>query len=179
MVKHFSMLALAVAAVLASIVPATSARGATATPTVADASIESAIVAAVEKDRRKYGCNTPMPGVLIGVWDRSGHGFTRAFGYADLAARRPLTTADHFRIGSNTKTFVVSVLQQLIAKNKLSLDDSLSHFSLGVNVPNGGNITVRELCNMRSGLFEAYDTPQFDRLQMKVPAGFDPRILVR
>jgi D-alanyl-D-alanine carboxypeptidase len=173
------MLALAVAAVVASIVPATSARGATATPAVTDASIQSAIVAAVERDRRKYGGVTPIPGVLIGVWDRSGHGFTRAFGYADVAAKRPLTTNDHFRIGSNTKTFVVSVLLQLIEEKKLSLDDPLSHFSLGVNVPNGSNITVRELSNMRSGLFEAYDTPQFDHLQMRLPPNFDPRMLIR
>ncbi|HEY1682380.1 MAG TPA: serine hydrolase domain-containing protein [Candidatus Tumulicola sp.] len=177
--KHFSMLALAVAAVVASIVPATTARGATATPSVSDASIQSAIVAAVERDRRKYGGVTPIPGVLIGVWDGSGHSFTRGFGYADLEAKRPLTAADHFRIGSNTKTFVVSVLLQLIAEKKLTLDDPVSHFSLGIRIPNGNNITVRELCNMRSGLFEAYNTPQFDALQMKLPAKFDPRMLIR
>jgi D-alanyl-D-alanine carboxypeptidase len=179
LVKHFSIRVLAVAAVLASGVPAAGARSAAATPSVTDASTQSAIVAAVEKDRRTYGGVAPIPGVLIGVWDRSGHGFTRAFGYADLAAKRPLTDADHFRIGSNTKTFVVSVLLQLIAEKKLSLDDAVSHFSLGLDIPNGNNITVRELCNMRSGLFEAYDTPQFDRLRMKVPANFDPRMLIR
>jgi hypothetical protein len=37
---------------------------------------------------------------------------------------------------------------------------------------------VRELCNMRSGLFEAYDTPEFVKLNMKVPKDFDPRTLV-
>jgi D-alanyl-D-alanine carboxypeptidase len=31
---------------------------------------------------------------------------------------------------------------------------------------------------MRSGLFEAYATPQFGRLDMKVPKNFDPRVLV-
>ena len=90
----------------------------------------------------------------------------------------PLTAADHFRIGSNTKTFVVSVILQLIAEGKLSLDDPVSRFSLGVTIPNGDNITVRELCNMRSGLFEAYATPQFAALNMIVPEGFDPRTLV-
>jgi D-alanyl-D-alanine carboxypeptidase len=172
------MRALAVAIVLTSFVPASAVRGAAVTPSVTNASIQSAIVAAVEKDRRKYGGTTPVPAVLIGVWDGSGHGFTRAFGYADLAAKRPLTIADHFRIGSNTKTFVVSVLLQLIAEKKLSLDDPVSKFSLGVTIPNGDNITVRELCNMRSGLFEGYDTPQFARLNMKVPSGFDSRQLI-
>ena len=89
-----------------------------------------------------------------------------------------LTPADHFRIGSNTKTFVISVLLQLVGEKKLSLDDPLSRFPLGVTIPNAANITVRELCNMRSGLFEAYDTPQFAQLNMKVPKNFNPRTLV-
>ena len=148
------------------------------TPSAASPSVQAAIVAAVEKDRTKYGGRTPIPAVLIGVWDGNGGSFVRAFGYADLAKKRPLTPADHFRIGSNTKTFVVSVILQLIAEKKLSLDDPVSRFSLGVTIPNGDNITVRELCNMRSGLFEAYDTPQFAQLNMKVPKNFDPRTLV-
>jgi D-alanyl-D-alanine carboxypeptidase len=101
-----------------------------------------------------------------------------AFGYADLAQRRTLTPADHFRIGSNTKTFVISVLLQLVDEGKLRLDDPLSRFALGVRVPNARHITVRELCEMRSGLFEAYDTPEFNRLDLKPDQKFDPRTLV-
>ncbi|MEO7202294.1 MAG: serine hydrolase domain-containing protein [Candidatus Tumulicola sp.] len=148
-------------------------------PSITSSAVRSAIVSAVERDRVRFGGRQPLPGVLIGVWDRSGHAFTRAFGYADLATKRPLSIDDHFRIGSNTKTFVVSVLLQLIAEKKLGLDDPLRRFTLGVNVPNARNITVRELCNMRSGLFEAFSTPQFERLQMKVPANFDSRMLIR
>ena len=144
----------------------------------ASRSVQSAIVAAVEKDRRRFGGRTPVPATLIGVWDGKGGSFIRAFGYADLEKKVPLTPADHFRIGSNTKTFVISVLLQLVAEKKLGLDDPLSRFSLGFNIPNAKNITVRELCDMRSGLFEAYATPQFVRLDMKVPKNFDPRVLV-
>lgn len=120
----------------------------------------------------------PIPATVIGVWDKQGHGYVRTFGYADLAKKVPVTTADHFRIGSNTKTFVVSVLLQLVAEKKLSLDDPLSRFKLGVTIPNADHITVRELCDMRSGLFEAYDTPQFANLNWKVPSGFKPQTLV-
>jgi D-alanyl-D-alanine carboxypeptidase len=144
----------------------------------ASRSVQSAIVAAVEKDRRRFGGRTPVPATLIGVWDGKGGGFIRAFGYADLEKKVLLTAADHFRIGSNTKTFVIAVLLQLVAEKKLDLDDPLSRFSLGVDIPNAKNISVRELCDMRSGLFEAYATPQFGRLDMKVPKNFDPRVLV-
>jgi CubicO group peptidase (beta-lactamase class C family) len=149
-----------------------------AAPSVASPSVQSAIVAAVEEDRKRFGGHEPIPATLIGVWDSKGGSFIRAFGYADLEKKLPLTPADHFRIGSNTKTFVISALLQLVGEKKLSLDDPLSRFALGVTIPNAEGITVRELCNMRSGLFEAYDTPEFARLNMKVPENFNPRTLV-
>jgi D-alanyl-D-alanine carboxypeptidase len=71
-------------------------------------------------------------------------------------------------------TFVVAVLLQLVREKKLSLDDPLGRFLLGVTIPNANNITVRELCDMRSG----YDTPQFAQLNMKALENFDPRLLV-
>jgi D-alanyl-D-alanine carboxypeptidase len=145
---------------------------------VARPAVQSAIVAAIEKDRKRFGGRTPLPAALVGVWDGKGRSFVRAFGYADLQKRAPLTVADHFRIGSNTKTFVVSVLLQLVGEKRLSLDDPLGRFSLGVTTPNANNITVRELCDMRSGLFEAYDTPQFAKLNWNVPKDFSPRVLV-
>jgi len=149
-----------------------------AAPSVADPSVQSAIVAAVENDRKRFGGHTPVPATLIGIWDGKGNNFIRAFGDADLEKKTPLTPADHFRIGSNTKTFVISVLLQLVSEKKLSLDDPLSRFSLGVTIPNAEGLTVRELCNMRSGLFEAYDTPEFAKLNWKVPKDFNPRTLV-
>src|SRR5690348_9251226 len=131
--------------------PATAA--AAKLPSITSPSTQSQIIATVQRDRARFGGRTPIPATLIGVWDAQGHAFVRAFGYADLTKKTPLTTADHFRIGSNTKTFVVSVLLQLAGEKKLTLDDPLSRFDLGVTVPNAQNITVRELCNMRSGLY--------------------------
>lgn len=154
-------------------------RGAATTTSAVSTVVQRAIVAAVEKDRKLYGGRTPVPGVLIGVWDGKGGSYVRTFGYANLAKRVPLTPADHFRIGSNTKTFVVAVILQLVDEHKLSLDDPVSRFSLGVTVPNGQNITIRELCNMRSGLFEAFDAPQFAHMQITGSTKFDARTIIR
>jgi CubicO group peptidase (beta-lactamase class C family) len=77
---------------------------------VADPSVQSAIVAAVEDDRKRFGGHERIPATPVGVWDSKGKSFIRAFGYADLEKKVPLTPADHFPIGSNTKTFVISVL---------------------------------------------------------------------
>lgn len=143
-----------------------------------DPQVQAAIAAAVNQERTIYGGVTPVPAVLIGVWDGAGGHYIHAFGEADLATHRPLTPQDHFRIGSNTKTFVISVLLQLVDEGKLSLDDPLSKFALGVTVPNAAHITVRQLCEMRSGLFEAYDTPEFDKMQVKPDTVFDPRTMI-
>lgn len=145
---------------------------------VSAASTQAAIATAVEKERRIYGGKTPVPGVLIGVWDQAGGSYVHGFGDADLATNRPMTAADHFRIGSNTKTFVISVVLQLVDEGKLRLDDPLSHFSLGVTIPNAEHITVAELCQMRSGLFEAYDVPEFEHMKVDPDAKFDPRTII-
>ncbi|HEY1653795.1 MAG TPA: serine hydrolase domain-containing protein [Candidatus Tumulicola sp.] len=154
------------------------AAGAKAPPSVTTPSLRAAIVAAVEKERKVYGGRTPVPGVLIGVWDAAGGSYVRTFGFADVAAKRALTPADHFRIGSNTKTFVVAVLLQLVDEGKLKLDDPLSRFSIGVKVPNAEKITVRQLCDMRSGLFEAFDAPQFAHMNIQPNMHFDPRTII-
>jgi D-alanyl-D-alanine carboxypeptidase len=148
-------------------------------PSANDPTVRAAIVSAVEKDRKVYGGRTPVPGVLVAVWDGTGASYVHGFGYADMAKRRAMSAADHFRIGSNTKTFVVSVILQLVDEGKLGLDDPVSKFSLGVTVPNGKNITIRELCNMRSGLFEAYDTPEINRMHITPNSTFDPRTIIR
>lgn len=145
---------------------------------VADPAVRNAIAKVVESDRARFGGRTPVPGVLIGVWDGAGGSYVRGFGFADLKAKRPMTAADHFRIGSNTKTFVIGVLLQLVDEGKLNLDDPLSRFSIGVAVPNAAHITVRELCNMRSGLFEAFDSPQVQHMKLTPQMHFDPRTIV-
>lgn len=147
-------------------------------PQINDPAVRAAIVAAVEKDRKTYGGHTPVPGVLVGIFDDAGDSYVHGFGYADVGKRRAMSAADHFRIGSNTKTFVVGVILQLVDEKKLGLDDPLSKFALGVTVPNAKHITIREMCNMRSGLFEAYDTPQMNELNVKPNMTFDPRTIV-
>jgi D-alanyl-D-alanine carboxypeptidase len=141
--------------------------------------VQTAIDAVVAKNRQVYGGTTPVPGVLIGVWDADGASYIRGFGASDLAAGLPFEPADHVRVGSNTKTFIISVLLQLVDEGKLGLDDPVSKFSLGVTVPNAQNITVRELCEMRSGLFEAYDTPEINAMHMTPEMVFDTRQVIR
>jgi D-alanyl-D-alanine carboxypeptidase len=147
---------------------------------LSDAAVRAKIVAAVERDRATYGGKTPVPGVIVGVLDANGHSYLHAFGYENLTPKVPLRLNDHFRIGSNTKVFVVTVLLQLVDEGKLSLDDPLSKFDIGVTIPNGDRITVREACEMRSGLFEVFDVPELGTGASITPESkWDPRTLVK
>lgn len=122
---------------------------------------QRAIEAAARKELRAFGAREPIPGAFIAIYVPGYAPYVKSVGYANVQAKAPFRLSDKFRVGSNTKTFIVTVLLQLADEGRLRLDDPISKFNIGVKVPNGNNITVRQLCEMRSGLFEAYDTPQF------------------
>ena len=102
---------------------------------------------AVEDVRRQAG----IPGVVVGLWMPGKGSYVRATGVADTATRRPMTTGQFIRIGSETKTFTVTALLQLVDDGRIRLDDPISAYIDGV--PGGDRITQRHLAEMRSGLF--------------------------
>jgi len=110
------------------------------------------------------------PGVVALV--RSGQQtWQGAGGLGDLGAKRPARAGDRFRIGSVTKSFVATVALQLVGEDKLGLDDHLERWLPGL-VPNGDDITVRQLLNHTSGLYDySDDLPE-------PPRPFQPRQLV-
>jgi D-alanyl-D-alanine carboxypeptidase len=67
-------------------------------------------------------------------------------------AAGPLST-EHFRIGSITKTFVATAILQLVDEGRIELDEPIEMYLPGV-VPNGANITVRQILNHTSGLYD-------------------------
>jgi D-alanyl-D-alanine carboxypeptidase len=72
----------------------------------------------------------------------------------DLAAtQRPMLAGDRFRVGSITKTFVATLVLQLAAEHRLSLDDTVERWLPGL-VPGGEAISVRQLLRHQSGLFD-------------------------
>ncbi|MBW2544433.1 MAG: beta-lactamase family protein [Deltaproteobacteria bacterium] len=128
--------------------------------------IQQEIEAAVQSNLAAFGGNKSVPGVVIGIWAPGKGEYVRGIGYSDIAAHKALDPHDKFRVGSNTKTFVVTVILQLVddEKYQITLDDTLDQFELGVDIPNAGDITVRQLCNMTSGLFEVYNAPQLEKI---------------
>jgi D-alanyl-D-alanine carboxypeptidase len=63
------------------------------------------------------------------------------------------------RVGSETKTFTVTAMLQLVDQKLVGLDDPISRYVAGV--PNGDTITLRQLGEMRSGLPSYTRSPEF------------------
>ncbi len=98
-----------------------------------------------------------VPGAVVFVRTPKGVR-SAAAGLASLQPRVAMHATDRYRIASVTKTFVATVVLQLAAEGKLSLNDPVERW-LPRMVPNGASITLRELLNHSSGLFD-YDQDQ-------------------
>jgi D-alanyl-D-alanine carboxypeptidase len=95
---------------------------------------------------------TATPGLVVGIWVPGKGKFVRAFGTGDLSTNAALRLDDHFRIASNTKTFTATAVLQLVDKGNLRLQDDLEKFIPGI--PYGNQITIKELLNMSSGIYD-------------------------
>jgi D-alanyl-D-alanine carboxypeptidase len=100
-----------------------------------------------------------VPGVIAGVWVGDA-GWTTAQGHADLRTAEPMMLDGHIRIASVSKTFVATVLLQLIAEGKATLEDMLEQYVPGV--PNGDRITLRHLLGMTGGIFNYVNDAEFE-----------------
>jgi D-alanyl-D-alanine carboxypeptidase len=95
-------------------------------------------------------------GALAEVHD--GHRVWRGTsGIAELDASRAVPVRGRFRTGSITKTFVATVVLQLVDEGSLRLDDPVGRWLPGV-VPGGDSIAVRQLLDQTSGLPDVVPT---------------------
>jgi D-alanyl-D-alanine carboxypeptidase len=99
-----------------------------------------------------------VPGIAAEARDADGV-WKAASGVGNLKTGAPRGKNDRFRAGSITNTFVATVLLQMEAEKKLSLDDTVERHLPGVVTGNGNDgraITVRQLLNHTSGLFDYF-----------------------
>ncbi|MDQ0776388.1 D-alanyl-D-alanine carboxypeptidase [Streptomyces aurantiacus] len=111
------------------------------------------------------------PGVIVRVDDGHGRPIEIARQVSWSRADHTLAAKDEFRMGSNTKTMVATVVLQLVAEHRLKLSDPVDAWLPGL-VPDGSAITVRMLLNHTSGLFDYTDDPDV----LKAFTGQDTRI---
>lgn len=103
-----------------------------------------------------------LPGVSVAlVWD-DGRTWTGTAGYADVAAKQPVSADSGFALASISKTFTAAVVLQLVDEGRLELDQSVAPL-----LPTYGldkRITLRMLLDHTSGLADFFFNPRIDAL---------------
>ncbi|MEU7060340.1 serine hydrolase domain-containing protein [Streptomyces sp. NPDC046197] len=106
-----------------------------------------------------------VPGVTATVRDSRGT-WSATAGVGDVRTGAPRRADDRYRVGSITKTFVSTVLLQLEAEGRLSLDDRVEKWLPRVvrgHGHDGRRITVRQLLNHTSGIYDYTTDETFAR----------------
>lgn len=160
--RRSAVVVLAGAGLLATLAPAAGATDAPATPyRVAAGEARKADGAALDAAVRAMVRKGGASATLARVRENGSTVWKGAAGVADLATGAPADPDGRFRIGSVTKTFVATVVLQLVVEHRLGLDDSVESRLPGA-VPNGAGITVRQLLNHTSGIHDFTEDPAFD-----------------
>jgi D-alanyl-D-alanine carboxypeptidase len=89
-----------------------------------------------------------------------------AAGWADRRAKRRADPDDRFGIESTTKTFVATVVLQLVAERRLTLHDTVQRRLPGL-FPARPSITIEQLLNHTSGVPSDSGVSQPPRLRAK------------
>jgi CubicO group peptidase (beta-lactamase class C family) len=97
-----------------------------------------------------------LPGVAVGVVHDQQLVWSKGFGFADVATKKPMTADTRFRIASNSKIFAAIAILQLREAGKLRLDDPvekhLPWFKMKPAGPDDGPITIEQLLSHSAGL---------------------------
>ena len=98
--------------------------------------------------------------------------WSRGFGHADVASRKPATPDTVYHLASLTKPFAAVVLLQLVEAGRLDLDAPVSQFGVALESP--GTIRVRHLLTHTSegvpGERYHYNGPRFALLDRVIAA---------
>jgi D-alanyl-D-alanine carboxypeptidase len=118
-------------------------------PDLLPADMKTKIDKAAEAALKKDG----LPSVSLAVVREGKLAYARAYGMANVKARKPATTAMRYSIGSISKQFAAAAILLLAEEGKLSLKDPVSRWF--PDLTRAGDVTVRQLLSMTSG-FQDY-----------------------
>jgi D-alanyl-D-alanine carboxypeptidase len=101
-----------------------------------------------------------VPGTVLGVSVPGQGDYVGVSGSASSTDLEPITADARFRIASITKTFVATVILQLVGECRLDLDDTIAQWQ--PTVGDADIVTVRDLLQHTSGLPDYQGTAIFD-----------------
>lgn len=127
--------------------------------------VSAELVAELQATMDSVAANSLIPGLTVGVALPDGRTVALAAGFSDTLSRRPMDPSDRMLQGSVGKTYFGAVALQLVDQGLLELDERLATY-LGdeawyERLPNGSDVTVRQLMNHTSGIVRYEFNPAF------------------
>jgi CubicO group peptidase (beta-lactamase class C family) len=115
---------------------------------------DPALAEQLQEDLNQGQIEGGTPGATQAIVTPDGFTWQGAAGVSNLETQTPTQTDDVFNIGSITKSFTAATVLKLTESGTLSLDDTLGKWlpDVAANIPDGQNITVRQLLNGTSGI---------------------------
>ncbi|RJP33874.1 MAG: class A beta-lactamase-related serine hydrolase [Candidatus Omnitrophota bacterium] len=123
-----------------------------------------------------------LPGIVMLARNAEGETFLGASGFADLETQTPMTPQHRIRIASISKTFVATVILQLVEEGALSLDETMDRWldaSLVDAIPNGHDVTLRQLLSHTSGIYDFEDSAFIELLFADMQKPWTPLELIQ
>ena len=109
---------------------------------------------------------TEQPGCVLAIVHKGRIVLERAFGYADLASRVPLTPRHRFRVASHSKSFTAAGIMKLREGGKIGLDDRVGKYVDGLH-PDIAETTIAQLLSHSAGIIR--DGSDYDHWQDRRP----------
>lgn len=104
-----------------------------------------------------------LPGISLLIRDSSGL-WSGSAGMADLEQNIPMQVCQISKVASITKPFMAALVMMLEKEGKLSLNDPISKYIKGdklLNVENADQVTIRQLMNHQSGIYDVISDNDF------------------
>ncbi len=133
--------------------------------------LDDLLVTFVTLQSRELYDDEPAPRVSLLVESPDGV-YDRSLGVVNAETCAPMQPGSRWEIGSNTKMMTAAMIFQLAEEGVLSIDDPLSDWlpEYAEALPNGEAITIRQLLNHTSGLYDYFNGVNEDGLGF---IGFD------
>lgn len=123
-------------------------------------------LARIDTALQRYVDSSQVAGIVALVLKDGTPVYSRAFGWADREAKRPMTTDAIFRIASQSKAITSAAILMLVEQGKMGIDDPVSRFIPAyakttvaiktdtgrVIVPAKRAITIRDLLTHTAGI---------------------------
>ncbi len=129
-------------------------------PSTTSKSKAPAYAATLEQQIPELMKENAIPGAAVLIRSGDQGDWTATFGTRAIGTDEPISLDDYWRIASNTKTMTATVVLQLVQEGKIELEDPLSKYVEGF--PNGDQISIGQLLEMRSGLYSYTFDPAFN-----------------